>query len=184
MILDKAECLEWGFGNLLDNATRGVVAEYIVAKALGMAFGYRMEWDFADIRFRDCHIEVKSSAYVQSWQQVKPSVIQFDIAPRSNKWDAETNITIRSDPPKRHADVYIFCVFTEHDKSLANPLDTNQWAFYVTKTDTLDGRLGAQKSAALTTIQKLSASITYDELKNVVEHAISTMVPANNPQSP
>lgn len=34
--LSKQEFWEWAYGNLLTNTTRGVVAEYIVAKALGI----------------------------------------------------------------------------------------------------------------------------------------------------
>jgi len=36
-------------------------------------------------------IEVKTSAYVQSWKQSKLSAISFDIAPKRG-WDAATNI--------------------------------------------------------------------------------------------
>jgi hypothetical protein len=47
-------------------------------------------------------VEVKSAAYVQSWEQTGPSVISFDIGPKTG-WGAGTNTYAAS--PGRSADV-------------------------------------------------------------------------------
>jgi hypothetical protein len=167
--LDKLECLEWAFGNLMDNATRGKVAEFVVAKALDVATGQRTEWDYADLHFGEMAIEVKSSGYLQSWQQSAPSRIVFDIAPRSEKWDPKTNIVSKLPEPRRLADAYVFCVFEEQDPSKANPLDTDQWQFYVASTRKLDDHLGSQKSAALSTVQGVSETTSFIGVRAAIE---------------
>lgn len=58
-------------------------------------------------------IEVKCAAYLQTWEQKKPSVIQYDIAPR--KEILVGSAITKLDPPDRTADVYIFCLYTEYD---------------------------------------------------------------------
>ena len=61
--LNKQEFWEWAYDDLLTNTTRGVLAEYIVATALGVADTKRREWDQYDLKTADGDgVEVKSSA--------------------------------------------------------------------------------------------------------------------------
>ena len=75
MHLNKQEFHAWAYDDLLTNTTRGVLAEYIVATALGVHDTRRLEWDKHDLCVGDIGVEVKSAAYVQSWVQSQPSVI-------------------------------------------------------------------------------------------------------------
>jgi autotransporter translocation and assembly factor TamB len=70
----------WAYSDILSNRNRSVFAEFLVAVALDLTHQPRIEWDAVDLRYRNNKIEVKASAYLQSWQQSKPSVIRFDIA--------------------------------------------------------------------------------------------------------
>ena len=72
-----------------DYASRGRLAEYIVAKALVCADGTRREWDPFDIEWDGIRVEVKSSAYIQTWAQRELSSPTFDISP-TRHWCAET----------------------------------------------------------------------------------------------
>ena len=58
---------QWSCSDLLSNATRGIVAEFLVARALGTAvYGVRYEWAAHDLEAPDgITIEVKSAAYLQ-----------------------------------------------------------------------------------------------------------------------
>ena len=57
---------QWSCSDLVSNATRGVLAEYLVAQALGVTHGVREEWVACDITMPDgTLIEVKSAAYLQ-----------------------------------------------------------------------------------------------------------------------
>ncbi|NJN30339.1 MAG: hypothetical protein HC824_07820 [Synechococcales cyanobacterium RM1_1_8] len=70
----------WACTDLLNNTMRGVLAEFIVSRALGLASGYRTEWDAFDLETQaGLKIELKSSAYLQSWEQVRYSNISFGI---------------------------------------------------------------------------------------------------------
>lgn len=62
----------WADSDLLSNALRGRLAEFLVARALDLPFEPRREWMAYDLMTRDdVKIEVKSSAYVQGWFQEK-----------------------------------------------------------------------------------------------------------------
>lgn len=63
-----ADFWSWACSDLANNTMRGLLAEYLVATALGAAAGTRTEWDTVDIRTSDgWRVEVKSTAYLQSW---------------------------------------------------------------------------------------------------------------------
>ncbi|WP_327662789.1 MULTISPECIES: hypothetical protein [unclassified Streptomyces] len=135
------------------NALRGVLAEYIVATALGAAASTRIEWDSVDIRTPEQRsVEVKSTAYLQSWAQTRPSAPSFDIAPKG-AWDPETNKT--STQKRRHADVYVFCLLHHQNKQTLAPLDVDQWTFYVLPTRILDERIPHQKTITPSRLQRL-----------------------------
>ncbi len=63
--LNKQEFQAWAYDDLLANTTRGVLAEYIVAKALGILGNKRVEWNKHDLDVDGFGVEVKSAAYVQ-----------------------------------------------------------------------------------------------------------------------
>lgn len=142
----------WSGSALLDNTTRGILAEFLIATALGLHKKPRKEWDESDIRMESgTSIEVKSSAYVQSWEQSKPSVIEFGIASHRS-WNAEAGEY--REGGKRWADIYVFCVFK--CKKPPHPLDTSKWDFYVLPTDVLDQKYPEQKTIRLSSIKELS----------------------------
>jgi hypothetical protein len=90
---------------------RGVLAEFLVASALGLADGVRNQWDAFDLLLTcGTRIEVKSAAYLQSWAHAKLSNIVFTIRP-TLAWSSETNRL--SSELRRQADVDIFCLTIE-----------------------------------------------------------------------
>lgn len=155
----------WQGSNLIDNSMRGVLAEFYVTSALECKETPRVEWDGYDCLTREgIKVEVKTSAYIQSWDQAKLSNIQFDIAPKM-AWDAKSNSY--STEPKRHADVYVFCVHAHQDQATINPLDLSQWEFYVLATKRLDEEAPLQKSISLRALLErfAPAQPTFDEIR-------------------
>lgn len=143
----------WYASDLASNALRGVVAEFIVAQALGLVSGTRLEWDACDLRSPEGkRIEVKSAAYLQTWAQKEISTIRFGIAPGQG-WDALTN-KMRTDY-KRYADVYVFCLLYNQDQRTLDPLNLDQWEFYIVPTRRLDEKHPKQKSIGLNPLRKL-----------------------------
>jgi hypothetical protein len=172
------EFWQWSTSDLISNATRGVVAEYIVALALGGPLEpIRREWNAYDLKLADgTKVEVKSAAYVQSWKQVQPSKIVFQIGKRRG-WDAETGSS--SEEPARSADVYVFAVLTHRDRETLDPLDLAQWEFYVLPTQALNEQLPGQKSITLPSLQKLCGNpVTFERLGRAVALAATLPPPA------
>jgi hypothetical protein len=123
---------QWSASNVVGNALRGMLAEYIVATAVDRAEDVRMQWDAYDILTKDgIKIEVKSGAYIQSWTQAKHLNIVFGIQP-TQTWDAE--LKKRTNKRMRQADVYVFCVLKHQNKETVDPQNMAQWDFYVLST--------------------------------------------------
>jgi len=58
---------QWSGSSLLDNTECGIVAEFLVALALGLTESPRLEWASFDLETAvGAKIEVKSAAYLQS----------------------------------------------------------------------------------------------------------------------
>ena len=163
---------QWAHSDIASNSERGKLAEYIVKCAVNSPSLCRTEWDAVDVISGDgLRIEVKSSAYLQTWKCSKLSHIQFDIAPKKS-WDSETNTYYET--VGRNSDVYVFCLFACTDPAIANPLDLNQWEFYVLNTKILDEKIPKQKTITLNSLLKLGASKTnYEELTNRIHTSLS-----------
>lgn len=57
----------WGAGDLMTNTARGILAEFLVAKAVGDERPTRLEWDNFDVLTPEgVKIEVKTSALLQA----------------------------------------------------------------------------------------------------------------------
>ena len=177
----------WSASNLLDNVQRGVVAEFLVARALGVADAPREEWAGWDISYPfkseedPIKIEVKSSAYSQSWHQDDAYTISYDIGRRTWVWDPKTGKSEKLDSPQRTADMYVFALLRrddQRDRSNPNenkpdPLDLSHWEFHVLDRATLDQQVSNQKSIGLNPLKKLveswGRSVQYANLKAAVD---------------
>jgi len=162
---------QWSSSDIVSNSTRGILAEYIVGKALECIKDddIRDEWGAYDLITQGgLRIEVKSAAYVQSWQQSRLSKISFKV-PKTFGWDKETNKFDKE--KKRQADVYVFALLSHKDKKTVNPLDISQWKFFVLPTKVLDERERSQHSITLLSLKKLTDSVSFFELGQAVDKA-------------
>lgn len=162
---------QWADSDVLGNTNRGRVAEYIVARALGLGLNdVQNEWEPFDLKTPDgVKVEVKSAAYVQSWFQKRLSAISFVVPPRRG-WNPVTG-TVEPDA-KRHAEVYVFALLAHRDKSTINPLDLSQWEFYVVSTARLNDRTQSQHSVTLKSLQQLCPKpVLFDDLHAAVQLA-------------
>lgn len=174
-MLDVKDFVNWAYGNLLDNTTRGVVAEYLVHKALNSSTTNRINWDGYDILYKNIKIEVKASGYIQHWNKKgQYSKIRFDIS-KKNPWLAEHNKWLGR--VCRYSDIWIFCVHKEKDFDQANALDESQWIFYCTTSKWLDKNFADQKNVSLKVIIKIGLeSVNYKNLKKHIDNLIETEI--------
>ncbi len=162
----------WAMSDLVSNAPRGVLAEFLVAVALGLHVGLRDPWDAYDLLTTGgIRVEVKSCAYCQSWKQKAESKIIFPIYP-SRTWDHESGKTLLSAEARRQADVYVFCVLAHKLKETIDPLNIGQWIFFVLPTRVLEDRFPRQKTIGLAALQKAGAlQVSFVGLRAAVEEA-------------
>lgn len=174
--IEAANFWHWAYSDFLSNALRGILAEYIVARAVGCTHRPRVEWDAYDLKTDSgLKIEVKSAAYLQSWVQKQLSPIRFSVGPKRG-WDAETNVYAAE--ATRSADAYVFCVFASQDRETANPLNLEQWFFMVCRTTLLNQAFPTQKSVSLASLEALGLErVSFDELGPAVEREAASPSP-------
>ena len=153
----------WSVSDILSNATRGRFAEFIVATASNIdTTKCRDEWSAFDLETPEgIKLEIKSAAYLQSWFQRTLSKISFGTR-AALYWDSLTNK--QSETAKRHADVYVFCLLHHKNKQTVDPLNLNQWEFFVLATKQLNDYNRSQQSITLKSLNALTAPVCYDKL--------------------
>jgi len=156
----------WALGDLLQNTTRPMFAEWLVGTLLGVESRGRVEWDAYDLAWRGERIEVKSSAFLQSWPQRRPSAIRYDIA-KKRAWDAKTNTS--ADAPARAATIFVFCLYTEREDKAADPARLEAWEFFVVSTALLNERHPNAKSLGLGALRRLASPVAASDLLAAVK---------------
>ena len=161
---------QWSSSDLLSNARRGVLAEFIVACALGCDLSEpRDEWAAHDLTTPEgIKVEVKSAAFLQSWNQPKGlSTISFSIK-ESLPWDPDTNKQGRV--KERSADVYVFCLLAHMDKATVDPLDLDQWRFFVLPIVVLNAYTRSRHSITLKSLRMLAPALAYAQIRDAVNN--------------
>ena len=157
----------WALGDLRLNANRGMLAQFLVANAVGDARLRDDGWGNFDVLTPDgVKVEVKSSGYLQSWRQTRLSKIVFS-GLIGRPWSDETGM---GTTPEVRADVFVFAVHSCQDPNSYDPLDLDSWEFYVLPAATI--RQFGQRLLGLPRVQKLAGSpITWAELRGAVKIA-------------
>lgn len=170
--LTASDFWSWAYSDMVNNSQRGILAEYIVATAIGADRDLRIEWDAYDLTTKSgIKVEVKSGAYIQSWEQKDFSNISFSIRPTRawNESDGQFEEAV-----KRQSDVYAFCLLKHKDQATINPMDLSQWEFYVVPTSRLNQSVGDAKSIGLKKLLSLDPHCcSYGELAVAVENAVA-----------
>ena len=163
---------QWSSSELVGNTLRGVLAEYLVASDIGCVSEARQEWDAYDLLTTEgIKVEVKSSAYIQSWEQDKISPISFGIQ-KTYAWDAKTNK--RTSVKMRQADIYVFCVLAHKEQKTIDPMNVAQWEFYILPTSVLNSEVQNQKSITLSSLKKLNPiRVEYGDIYTTIKSEIS-----------
>lgn len=156
----------WALGDLRMNNARGYLAEFLVARALKSPEPTRVEWGSHDVTAPDgTRIEVKSSAFLQSWSQNVVSKPRFGLTGATLLWD-EAAGEYKADPNGR-VDVWVFALQTCRDHDLYDPLDVSQWAFWIASNRDVEG--WEQKTAGLATVErKAGEAVRWPDLAKAV----------------
>lgn len=157
----------WALGDLRLNANRGMLAQFLVARAVGDPRPRNDGWGDYDVESPDgIRIEVKSSGYLQSWRQQRPSRITFS-GLKALRWDDATGYGER---PEFRADVYVFAIHGCTDPVAYDPLDLSAWSFRVLPASVL--RVLDQRSISLWRLETLAPdAVAWDGLAAAIRAA-------------
>lgn len=166
---------KWAYDDFINNVQRGVLAEYIVATAIGTIDmpeeKHRVMWRPYDLLSPEgWKVEVKCAAHVQSWDAKHPGHISYSIAP--TRVPDETGDYKDDAPKQRNSDCYVFALYkaTSADE---NMLDLSLWEFYVLKTSVLDKEKPNQKSITLPSLLALNpVKCSYEGLREGLRTAM------------
>ena len=123
------EFWSWAYSDLKENTSRGVLAEFLVASALGIVGETKAGWEPYDLRTSSgTRVEVKASGYLQAWATMKHSNINFSSL-KGRVYDSESGEY--SNEPGFNADIYVFCKHTATTHDQYEVLNLDQWEFYV-----------------------------------------------------
>ena len=163
------EFWRWAMGDLRMNNARGILVEYLVAQAVGATDPMRVEWDACDVRTPDgTRIEVKSSAYLQSWAQKTPSKPRFGLSGAAAAWDPATGESV--DHVDGRVDVWVFALHSCKDHATYNPLDVSQWQFWVAPDHAVAA--SGQRSGGLAFVQRIAGeSMGWADLRAAIAKA-------------
>ncbi len=155
---------KWYASNLLHGPLRGALAEFIVAKALGLPCDERNIFAPVDLEYNGLRIEVKSSAYLQQKKTLHlTNRVAFDISEHTHNGIMQ-----------RHSDFYIFCVYNNTDMVNYNALQVQDWTFYILPTSRINYELKTKKAISLNVLQKMNPVVAnYDNLKMKIDMQIN-----------
>lgn len=137
-----ADFLNWAYSDLCDDVIKGIFAEWLVAKLLGIPTPRRYEWANSDlVSSRGTKIEVKASSYWQSWKAINPDGSAKDLARYPLQPDSGIRFSglMAKDSIDHHldkqgglkSDLYVFCFQNEKVYEKWNAMDLSQWEFYL-----------------------------------------------------
>ena len=163
---------DWSFqfSNIWD--TQDTIAEFLVAKALGLEVpDNRNGWTLWDITYRGKRIEVKETGYFYSWQKdgKTSDVRNFGITKAYSKYKDNASSF------ERQNDIYVFCLNTGRTMEESNPLDLGHWEFYVVPTYVINEKCGDNKKISLGRLRSLTNKdngIPYGDIRAAVDAII------------
>ena len=170
-ILSIKDFWSWAYSDLYNTVNRGKFGEFIVASATGAENANNLtdiNFNAFDLLYKGKYrIEVKTSAMIKSNRMPIPS---FSIA-KASLADENGNY-IDGAPKQRNSDIYVFCVFKADDEE-QDPLDLDNWEFYVVATKTIDEMLGDQKTVRFTRLLELPViKCKYYGIQNTIDKLI------------
>ena len=160
---------KWSESDLLNSLTRTRLAEFIVATALGArAEGPRDERSSLELVTPDgVEVRVKSGSFLKSFHQRDLSKVVFIPQVRPVQYHAGS-----ARHASHRAQVYVFALLDHVEKVTVDPLDLDQWRFFVPATSKLEALVMEQHALTVPTLDQLSTgSVAYQDLRTAVQKA-------------
>ena len=151
------------------------IAEFLVAKALGVKESYNTDyWTLFDVLYRNTRIEVKQTSYYHPWNEGGnvSNVRVFGITKANSSYESNDG----ENKFERQNDIYVFCLNTGATKEASNPLNLNNWEFYVVPTCFINEHCSNNKTISLGRIRKFGFQpLRFDEIKSRIDSIIDSV---------
>lgn len=150
------------------------IAEFIVERALGVEKSFNTDyWTLYDIPYRNKRIEIKETSYYHPWNEggkvsqqrtfgITKANSNYENADEENKYE-------------RQNDIYVFCLNTGETRESSNPINLNNWEFYIVPTSIINEECGNNKSISLNRVKSFATAVTYDKIKESIDKIIDNM---------
>ncbi|MBO5476776.1 MAG: hypothetical protein J6A15_03360 [Clostridia bacterium] len=151
------------------------IAEFLVERALGLEKSFNSDyWTLYDILYRDYRIEVKETGYYHPWNEEGNISLQrvFGITKANSNYEDNT----KENKYERQNDIYVFCLNTGKDKETSNPMNINNWKFYIIPTAVINKQCGNNKTISLNRVKNLAREVQYNEIKEVIDNIIDNSI--------
>ena len=162
------EFWRWHYSEIFDLQEK--IAEYIVAKALGLNEADNVgSWTLYDIDYRNTRIEIKETSYVHAWQtdeEEKSKRRSFGITKAHSEYGNPSSELARQN------DIYVFCLNTGMTRAESNPLQLEHWEFYIVPTEVINEECGDGQSVSLSRVRKMTDAVDYSQIKSVIDDII------------
>jgi hypothetical protein len=168
------EFWQYGFSSLNSNVLRGALAEFIVENALkdNMEIEVRSPWGDYDVLYNGKKIEVKCCSYIQDWDQIKLTTIQWSGLKAKELYYSEA-VTKLSDLNKfadYKSDIYVLALFKHQEHATLDILDMDQWCFYVLSKEKLREISKDRSSVSLVLLKKNNIEpVSFEDMQYTIE---------------
>ena len=121
--------------------------------------------------YRGKRIEVKQTSYYHPWNETQKVSDQriFSITKANSNYE---NVEMENKYEWQN-DIYVFCLNTGKTKAESNPLDVNNWEFYVVTTKTINKECGDNKTISLGRVIQIAEKKKYSDLKEYIDELIN-----------
>lgn len=147
------------------------IAEFLIEKALGLEKSQNTDsWTLYDIYYRNKRIEVKETSYYHPWNENGKISNQriFGISMANSNYENAKE----ENRFERQNDLYVFCLNIGETKKESNPMDIDNWEFYIVPTNTINKLCGKNKTISLNKVKAISKKVDYFEIKKYIDYLI------------
>jgi len=151
-----------------------VIAEFLIEKALGIDKAQNTEyWTLYDILYRGYRIEVKQTGYYHPWNENGKisKTRRFGITMANSNYENEDE----ENKFERQNDIYVFCLNIGETKRESNPLNVNNWEFYIAETAVVNKECGNNKTVGLNRVRCFAKKVNYNEIKEIIDGIIDNV---------
>lgn len=157
----------WAYSDLMQNITRGYVAQFIVAWSLQLENLPNNPWLPYDIQAPNGkRIEVKSTAILQAWKHSEAKRKPLFVLKKKRPY---SDLQGLGKTPQWNADIYVLAYYFWQDLKTADIMNLDQWKFWVFSLEELLRILNGKQSVTVKSLEKLNCEpVNYAGLRQVI----------------